>query len=173
MTYPPHIIEKAKRVKLLILDVDGVFTNGQVWLSSNGDEVKVFHTQDGYGIKQIRRHNITVAIISGRNSKSCDYRMKELGVEHIHQGIHDKLPVFKQLLETVNVTGDDCAYVGDDIPDMPLMQRVGLKIAVANATAPVKAIADWETIKEGGHGAVRDVCDLLIHAQGMPLDYVT
>lgn len=173
MNYPDRIVEKAKSIKLLILDVDGVFTNGQVWLSGDGDEVKVFHTHDGYGIKQIQRHGVDVAIISGRNSRSCEYRMKELGVKHIHQGVHNKIPVFEKLLETTGLTANDCAYVGDDVPDIPVMQRVNLKIAVANATQPLKDVVDWETTIQGGHGAVRQVCDLLIHAKEMPLDYVT
>lgn len=173
MNYSQDVITKAQKIKLLILDVDGVFTNGQVWLTGSGDEYKVFHTQDGYGIKHIQRNGIAVAIISGRNSPSCELRMKELGVKHVHQGTHDKMPVFESLLKKLNVTAEQCGYVGDDVPDIPVMQQVGLKIAVANATQPVKDIADWMTTLEGGHGAVREVCDLLTHAQKMKTHYVT
>jgi 3-deoxy-D-manno-octulosonate 8-phosphate phosphatase (KDO 8-P phosphatase) len=173
MNYPQNVIDKAQCVKLLILDVDGVFTNGQVWLTGSGDEYKVFHTQDGYGIKHIQRNGIDVAVISGRNSPSCALRMKELCVEHVHQGTHDKVPVFEALLKKLNLKPEQCGYVGDDVPDIPVMQRVGLKVAVANATEPVKDIADWITTLEGGHGAVRQVCDLLTHAQQMKTHYVT
>jgi 3-deoxy-D-manno-octulosonate 8-phosphate phosphatase (KDO 8-P phosphatase) len=173
MNYPDDVLAKAKAVKLLILDVDGVFTNGQVWLTGSGDEYKVFHTQDGYGIKHIQRNGIKVAVISGRNSPSCELRMKELSVEHVHQGTHDKVPVFEALLEKLGLSEEQCGYVGDDIPDMPIMQRVGLAVAVANATKPVKDIADWITTIEGGHGAVREVCDLLTYAQEMQTHYVT
>lgn len=172
MSYPQDITEKAKKIKLLILDVDGVFTNGQVWLDKNGDEVKAFHAQDGYGIKNLQRQGIHVAIISGRKSASCSFRMQELGVNHVHQGIKHKLPVFESLLKELNLDESECAYVGDDVPDIPVMQRVNLKIAVANATQPVKELADWQTTIKGGEGAVREVCDLLAHAQEKQFDHV-
>lgn len=173
MTYPQEVLAKAKSVKLLMLDVDGVFTNGQVWLTGDGDEYKVFHTQDGYGIKHLRRNGVHVAVISGRNSPSCELRMKELGVEHIYQGTHNKVPVFEHLMMLLSLTPEACGYVGDDIPDIPIMKRVGFSVAVVNATQPVKDIADWITTIEGGHGAVRQVCDLLSVAQDMKVDYVT
>ena len=173
MNYSPDVIAKATGIKLLILDVDGVFTNGQVWLTGDGDEYKVFHTQDGYGIKHLRRNNIEVAVTSGRNSPSCTYRMQELNVRHVYQGTHDKVPVYENLIKKLNVTPKQCAYVGDDIPDIAVMKHVGLKIAVANATQPVKAIADYITIIEGGHEAVREVCDLLTHANQLDTHYVT
>lgn len=173
MTASKHAIDKAKGIQLLLLDVDGVFTNGQVLLTGQGDEYKIFNTQDGYGIKHLRRNGIHIAVISGRNSASCAYRMKELGVEHVYQGTHDKLPVFLQLTKELNLTPEQCAYVGDDVPDIPVMQRVGFKVAVANATAPVKKIADYITTAEGGHGAVREVCDLITQANNLETHYVT
>lgn len=173
MSYPNDIREKAEKIKLLILDVDGVFTTGQVCLDKDGHEIKVFHSHDGYGIKNLQRQGIHVAIISGRNSKACEHRMKELGVTHIHQGIKQKLPVFESLLKELDLAPSECGYVGDDVPDIPVMERVGLKVAVANATQPVKDIADWQTTIEGGRGAVREVCDLIIHAQNKAFDHVT
>lgn len=173
MHYPDHILNIAKTIKLLIMDVDGVLTPGNVMLTQDGTEIKVFNSQDGYGIKHVQRHGVAAAIISGRKSNACDKRMRELGVEHVHQGVHDKVPVFESLLETLQLSPEDCAYMGDDIPDIPIMKRVALKVAVANATQPVKQIANWHTTRHGGHGAVREICDLLIHAQAMALDYVT
>ncbi len=173
MNYTQDLLDKARQIKLLMLDVDGVFTNGQVWLTGNGDEYKVFHTQDGYGIKHIQRNGIIVAVISGRSSPSCTLRMQELNVTHVYQKTHNKLPVYQMLLAELNLQPTQCAYVGDDVPDMPIMEHVGLKIAVANATQPVKNIADWITTLEGGHGAVRQVCDLLTHAQNLETHYVT
>ena len=99
--------------------------------------------------------------------------MHELGVKHVFQGVHDKVPVFENLLRDLNLSETACGYVGDDVPDIPILKRVALKVAVANATPPVKNIANWHTLKHGGHGAVREVCDLLVFAQSMPLDYVT
>lgn len=173
MNYSPDVIAKATGIKLLMLDVDGVFTNGQVLLTGDGDEYKIFHTQDGYGIKHLRRNNIEIAVISGRDSASCAYRMDELNVEYVFQGTHDKVPVYEDLLKRLKLIPEQCAYVGDDIPDIAVMQHVGLKIAVANATQPVKDIADYITTIEGGHGAVREVCDLLTFANQLETHYVT
>lgn len=173
MHYPSHIIEIAKSIKLLVLDVDGVLTPGNVMLTHEGTEIKTFNSQDGYGMKHVQRHGVTVAIISGRQSAACTKRMHELGIEHVHQGVHDKVPVFENLIQTLNLEEQQCAYMGDDVPDMPIMRRVALKIAVANATQPVKQIANWHTTRHGGHGAVREACDLLMTAQQMVLDYVT
>lgn len=173
MNYPPLLLEKAKNIKLLILDVDGVLTSGQIHLLPDGKEIKVFNSQDGYGIKCIQRQGIFVAIISGRQSSACTKRMNELNVTHVFQGIHEKLPIFEQLIQQLQLTKTQCAYVGDDVPDVPIMEQVGLKVAVQNATDSVKKIADWQTTRAGGLGAVREVCDLLIHAQQMIIDYGT
>lgn len=166
MRITTECLEKAKTIRLLILDVDGVLTNGQVWLFDKGHEYKVFHSHDGYGMKKLQQHtDITLAIISGRDSTSVALRMAELGITHVHQGIHDKLPVFEQLIDTLGVTPAECAYVGDDEPDLPVMEKVGLKIAVANATPTIKDIADLQTQLPGGQGAVREVCDFLLQAK--------
>lgn len=159
------VTEKAKLIKLLILDVDGVFTDGRIWISGEGTEYKMFNTQDGYGLKTLRRQGIQVAVITGRKSSAVTYRMKELGIEHVFQDIRDKLAVFKNLLKDLALEATQCAYVGDDNPDIPVMQQVGLKVAVENATAPVKSVADYETSAKGGHGAIREVCDMILAAQ--------
>lgn len=173
MNYSTDLLKKAKNIKLLLLDVDGVLTNGQIYLLPDGSEIKVFNSQDGHGIKCVQRQGIVVAIISGRNSSACAKRMQELGVTHVFLGIHEKLPIFEKLLNELQLTKMQCAYVGDDVPDLPIMEQVGLKIAVKNAVASVKTIADWETNLKGGKGAVREVCELLMYSQQMTVDYVT
>lgn len=168
MNYPSNILNSAKKIKLLILDVDGVLTPGHVMLTEEGTEIKVFNTQDGYGIKNIQRQGISVAIISGRNSKACSKRMQELNVTHVYQGVSNKLPIFEKLIDSLSISTNECAYMGDDIPDIPIMRQVALRIAVANATQPVKNIANWHTTRNGGYGAVREACDLLVTAQNLP-----
>jgi 3-deoxy-D-manno-octulosonate 8-phosphate phosphatase (KDO 8-P phosphatase) len=172
MQYPTQALNLAKQIKLLILDVDGVLTPGHVMLTEEGTEIKMFNVQDGYGIKNIQRHGIQIAIISGRNSQACSKRMQDLGIKHVHQGIKEKLPIFEQLLKDLSLTPEDCAYMGDDVPDVPIMRQVALRIAVANATQPVKNIANWHTTRNGGYGAVRETCDLLMTAQNLPQDYI-
>lgn len=150
------------RIALLILDVDGVLTDGRFFRLPSGDEIKSFHTQDGHGMAKLQKSGIPIAIISGRDSISVDQRMQELGIQHVHQGIKDKLAVFEKLIDTLNITADQVAYVGDDEPDITVMSRVGYKIAVANATPAVLEIADWVTQNEGGAGAVREVCEWIL-----------
>ena len=156
------VLEKAKQIQLLILDVDGVLTDGKIWLLPDGDETKCFHIQDGLGITHIQKAGIQVAVISGRNSKIVQRRMHELNVAHVFQGVDDKLPVFQTLLKKLNITAKQAAYVGDDFPDIPILKKVGLSIAVNNAVNDVKHLCDWHTHKSGGEGAVREVCDLLL-----------
>ncbi|MDF1653690.1 MAG: HAD-IIIA family hydrolase [Coxiellaceae bacterium] len=152
----------SENIQLLILDVDGVLTDGKVYLSADGDEQKCFYVQDGMGMVNLIRANIPIAIISGRSSESVTRRMQELGVQHVHQGIDNKLPVFEQLIKELNINADNVAYVGDDTPDLCIMQYVGYKIAVANAVTEVRSIADWVTQRNGGEGAVREVCDWIL-----------
>ncbi|MDF1795930.1 MAG: HAD-IIIA family hydrolase [Coxiellaceae bacterium] len=152
----------SKTIQLLILDVDGVLTDGKVYLSADGDEQKCFYVQDGMGMVNLIRADIPIAIISGRSSGSVTRRMQELGVKHVFQGIENKLPVFEQLIKKLNISADQVAYVGDDTPDLSIMLHVGYKIAVANAVAEVRSIADWITQRNGGEGAVREVCDWIL-----------
>lgn len=160
-----NIIENAAKIRCLILDVDGVLTDGRLYFNEQGEVVKVFHAQDGLGIKLLQQAGITVAIISGRNSPIVQKRAEELAIAHIYQGQENKLPALEQLMMKLGLTDEQFAYVGDDLPDLPLIQRVGLGIAVANAVAAVKKHALWQTQRSGGDGAVREVCDFLLEAQ--------
>lgn len=153
-------------IRLVAFDVDGVFTDGRFYLSNDGVESKSFHTQDGFGIRQLLRSGVEVAIISGRNSAAVDRRMAELGVAHVIQGCKDKVAALNELVATLGIGAGQCAYVGDDIPDLPLLNTVGYPIAVANAVDAVKAQCDYTTRAAGGHGAVREVCELVLAAAG-------
>lgn len=153
---------KAAKIKLLILDVDGVLTDGKIWYSDDGREQKCFHTQDGLGMKRLQEADIQIAIISGRQSEGVDRRMKELGISHVFQGQENKIAAFESLLTTCNLSPGEIGYMGDDIPDILIMERVGFRIAVDNAVPEVKAIADWCTSRRGGEGAVREACDYIL-----------
>jgi len=157
----------AKNIKLLVLDVDGVLTTGALWLTTSGEATETFHTRDGFGIKALLHHGVEVAIISGRKSAIVNKRMRELGVkqEHIYQGVDDKLPVLTALAAKLGVDYAQIAYVGDDLPDLPLIDIVGLGIAVNDAVNEVLYKAKWQTKAKGGRGAVREVCDLLLACQ--------
>ncbi len=156
---------KPNTIKLLILDVDGVLTNGKIYLHPDGSETKVFHVHDGLGMRNLMEQGIAIAAISGRSSPVVSKRLKDLGVEHIYQGASDKIPYFEKLLAHYNIKPNEVAYVGDDTVDLPVMQQVGLAITVVNATTPVKEMAHWQSEKKGGGGAVREICDELIKQQ--------
>ncbi len=160
------VVEKAKKLKLLILDVDGVLTDGKLFFDNDGNEYKSFHAQDGHGIKMLRQTGVEVAVISGRKSKSVALRMKNLGVEHVYQGHENKIAAFNEIIELMGITPEQAAHVGDDVIDLPVMIRVGLAIAVNDANFAVKQHADWCTTLPGGQGAVREVCDFIMQAQG-------
>jgi len=160
------IVEKAKKLKLLILDVDGVLTDGRLFFDNEGNEYKSFHARDGHGIKLLRQTGVEVAVISGRKSNSVALRMKNLGIEHVYQGHENKIAAFNELIEKTGVTHEQAAHVGDDVLDLPIMTRVGLAIAVNDANFAVKQRADWCTSLAGGQGAVREVCDFIMQAQG-------
>lgn len=160
------VVEKAKKLKLLILDVDGVLTDGKLFFDNNGNEYKSFHAQDGHGIKMLRQTGVEVAVISGRKSQSVALRMKNLGIEHVYQGHENKIAAFNELIEKLGIMPEQAAHVGDDVIDLPVMIRVGLAIAVNDANFSVKQHADWCTTLPGGQGAVREVCDFIMQAQG-------
>lgn len=160
------IVEKAKRLKLLILDVDGVLTDGKLFFDNQGNEYKSFHARDGHGIKLLRQTGVEVAVISGRKSNSVALRMKNLGIEYVYQGHENKQAAFDELIQKTGITPEQAAHVGDDLPDLPIMMRVGLAIAVNDANLAVKQRAHWCTTLSGGHGAVREVCDFIMQAQG-------
>ena len=158
--------ERAARVRLAVFDVDGVLTDGRLYYGAGGEELKVFHVHDGQGLKRLQAAGVTLAVISGRDSAAVTRRMQDLGVEHVFQGDEHKLPIFERLLKKLGLTAEQCACVGDDLPDLPLLQRAGLAVAVANAQAPVKEAAHYVTTAWGGRGAAREVCDLILAAQG-------
>lgn len=152
-------------IRLVAFDVDGVFTDGRFYLSNDGVESKAFSTQDGCGIRRLLDAGIAVAVISGRNSAAVQQRMDELGVIHVVQGCADKIAAFDAITTELGLTDADCAYVGDDVPDLPLLAKVGTSIAVANAVSEVHDHCDCSTQARGGFGAVREVCDMLLGAR--------
>lgn len=156
---------RAAAVELLALDVDGVLTDGRLWLGDDGAEYKSFHVRDGYGLVALARAGVTLAVISGRRSSAVDRRMAELGIVHVHQGISDKPAVLTELLGRTGITAERAAFVGDDEPDLPVMRMVGLPIAVADAHPLARAAAAWVTTLPGGRGAVREACDLILEAR--------
>lgn len=152
-------------IRLLVLDVDGTLTDGSLRYGPGGETEKVFHVRDGYGIKAVLAAGIVVAVISGRQSAAVLRRCKELGIDHIHQGIDDKAAVLRQLRTALGIQARQCACVGDDVPDVPLMLEAGLAVAVADAHPQAAARAHRRTRLRGGAGAVREVCDWLLAAR--------
>lgn len=161
-----NIKQKAKQLKLLILDVDGVLTDGRLFFDHNGNEYKSFHARDGHGIKLLRQTGVEVAVISGRKSQSVALRMQALGVEYVYQGHENKVAAFNEIIQAMGIKPEQAAHMGDDLLDLPIMVRVGLSIAVNDANDSVKEYADWCTKTPGGLGAVREVCDFIMQAQG-------
>lgn len=158
--------DKIKALKLLILDVDGVLTDGRLFFDDQGREYKCFHARDGYGIKLLRQTGVEVAVISGRKSNSVALRMQSLGVEQVYQGHENKRAAFAEILQNLNLSSVQVAHVGDDVLDLPIMVQAGFAVAVADAHFAVKQRADWCTQTPGGLGAVREVCDLIMQVQG-------
>ncbi|SDI40938.1 3-deoxy-D-manno-octulosonate 8-phosphate phosphatase (KDO 8-P phosphatase) [Ferrimonas sediminum] len=158
--------ELAKGVRLLVCDVDGVFSDGRIYLGNNGEELKAFHTRDGFGIKALQASGVDVAVITGRKSDIVQRRMTALGVKHIHQGVDNKIEAYEQLKRQLNVSDDQCAYIGDDLVDTPVMTLTGLSVAVNDAHPLVRKQATLTTVTRGGFGAVRELCDLIMAAQG-------
>jgi 3-deoxy-D-manno-octulosonate 8-phosphate phosphatase (KDO 8-P phosphatase) len=159
------VIEQAKRIKLLIMDCDGVLTDGRLYFSAAGEELKVFHARDGQGIVEWHKAGFRSAIISGRNSPIVEMRGKQLGIEFILQGRKEKISAFNELIAIAGVTADETAFVGDDTPDAEVFPFVGLAMAVGDAHDAVKVAAHYVTKLDGGRGAVREVIDLLIDAK--------
>jgi len=160
------ILEKAAKIKLVIFDVDGVLTDGKLFFDEEGREYKSFHSRDGLGLNLLRQTGVEVAVISGRSSKSVSQRMASLGIGRVFQGQHNKLIAFDSLREELQLEAEQVAHVGDDLLDLPLMRRVGLAVAVADAHPGILPYAHWRTTNPGGAGAAREVCDLIMGAQG-------
>jgi 3-deoxy-D-manno-octulosonate 8-phosphate phosphatase (KDO 8-P phosphatase) len=159
------ILERARHIRLLVLDVDGVLTDGRLHLSPLGEEFKVFHVRDGSGLVAVQRAGVTVAIVSGRDSAAVSRRAEELGIRHVHQGVADKGAELERLMSELGCAAAETACVGDDTPDAPMLSRAGLAIAVADAHPALIEVAHWVTKAKGGRGAVREVCDLLLSAR--------
>ncbi|GAB4407973.1 MAG: hypothetical protein OHK0032_03340 [Thermodesulfovibrionales bacterium] len=156
----------ARNIKLLILDVDGVMTDGSIILDNEGNEFKSFYVRDGHGIKMLQRAGINVAIITGRQSKVVERRAKELDIKEVYQGRREKIGTYDIIKKKFNLTDKEVAYVGDDIVDIPILKKVGLSVAVNDATDETKTHAMMITENRGGRGAVREVCDFLLRAVG-------
>jgi 3-deoxy-D-manno-octulosonate 8-phosphate phosphatase (KDO 8-P phosphatase) len=159
-------MSREKLIRLMAFDVDGVMTDGGLYFSDSGEEFKRFNSVDGHGIKMLRASGIEVAIITGRTSRCVEARAKNLGIEHIYQGIEDKQAAMVDLLDKLKLTRDTTAYMGDDVVDLPVMRHVGMAICVPEAPQIVREHSDYVTRHAGGHGAVREACELLMSAQG-------
>jgi 3-deoxy-D-manno-octulosonate 8-phosphate phosphatase (KDO 8-P phosphatase) len=165
-TYPSDVWQQASRIRLLILDIDGVLTDGSLYFGPREEVFKVFHVRDGHGIKMAQLGGVEVAFLSGRRSDAAFFRARELGVTRYYEGLRDKVPVLEELCRGLNLTPEEVAAVGDELVDLPLFHRVGLAVAVADAVPEVKAAAHWTTLSPGGQGAVREVTDLILKAIG-------
>ncbi len=161
----PELKARAARIKLLLLDVDGVLTDGRLYFSNQGDEFKTFNTLDGHGIKMLQKSGVKVGIITGRTSNLVAKRASDLGIEILVQGREDKWDALQEILQTFPLELDEIAFMGDDWPDLSVMTRVGLALTVANAHFSVAERAHWRSQERGGEGAVRAACDLLMQAQ--------
>src|ERR1700750_1286788 len=166
MLEPFEVEQRAAEVKLLLLDCDGVLTDGRITPVVGGDELKSCHTHDGHGLVMLHRAGLRSGIISGRTSRLVEARAADLGITYVRQGALDKLSIFEALLVAADVAPAEVAYVGDDVVDIPLMRRCGLAVAVADATTDTREAAHYVTRLAGGHGAVREVCELILKAQG-------
>ena len=160
------ILDKAKQVRLVIFDVDGVLTDGSLFIGDAGEEYKAFNSRDGHGMKMLQSTGVEIGIITGRTSNVVEHRMQSLGVKYVYQGRLEKLPAFEDLCQRAGVSPEQVAYVGDDVVDLPVLVRAGLAIAVGDAHELVKEHSHWHTPSHGGRGAARDVCELILRAQG-------
>ena len=161
-----EIERRAGRIKLLLMDCDGVLTDGRIMLLENGDEQKSFHTRDGHGLVLLHRAGLRSGIISGRTSSAVERRARDLGITYVRQGTWNKIKDFEEVVIEAGVEDQQVAFIGDDVTDIPLMLRSGFAVAVADATDETRASADYITTLAGGYGAVREVCELILKAQG-------
>jgi 3-deoxy-D-manno-octulosonate 8-phosphate phosphatase (KDO 8-P phosphatase) len=162
MTYAQ---DKARPIKLLVLDVDGVLTDGKIYYGNNGEEFKAFNIKDGLGIKLLQRAGVSVAIVTGRQSAIVTRRAMELGISDVIQGREDKLVALEELCSQLGLTLGECAYMGDDLPDLSAINSVGLGLSVADGAGPVRAAAQWCSTRRGGDGAVREACEFILQAK--------
>lgn len=163
---PADLLARAALIRLAVFDVDGTLTDGRLWYGADGQEAKQFHVHDGLGLQRLQANGIQVALVTARQSQVVARRASELAIAHVFQGQADKRACLLGLLATLGLQSRQACYVGDDLPDLPCMRVVGLAVAVANAQPWVAAQAHWQTGRSGGEGAAREVCDLLLRAQG-------
>lgn len=166
MNIAESLAEKAKKIKLLILDVDGVMTDNRLYYNDEGVETKTFYTRDGHGMVMLQKSDVEIGIITGRKSQLVTNRMKDLKVKHVYQGVPDKLPTFLNLIDELNIGLENIAYVGDDILDLPILKRVGLSVTPADGDIEVKPHVDYISPFEGGRGCVREICEIIMRSQG-------
>lgn len=157
---------RARGVRLALFDVDGVLTDGRLWYGAGGEVLKAFHILDGHGLKMLAASGVATGLLSGRDSPAAAQRAKELGLAHVMLGVPDKLARFEELAGRLGLEPSQCSFVGDDLPDLPVMKACGFAVAVANAVPEVKAAAHHVTGARGGDGAVREFCDFVMRAQG-------
>lgn len=160
------MLERAQPVRLMIFDVDGVMTDGGLYYTDAGEELKAFNSLDGHGLKMLRASGVQLAILTGRTSRLVEHRARNLGIDHLVQGAHDKLASFEILLAETGFKPEDCGYMGDDVVDLPVMRRVAFAVAVPDSPTLVRQHAHYVTGARGGHGAVREACEVVMQAQG-------
>ena len=161
----PELLGRAKRVRLLVLDVDGVLTDGHLYYANDGVELKAFHIHDGLGLRMLMASGVQVAIITGRSSRAVQLRAENLGIAHVYQGAGDKLAAFETLLARVGLDAEAAAAIGDDLPDVPVLRRCALAACVPEAPEAVRRQVHYVTVRSGGAGAVRELCELVMTAQ--------
>ncbi len=160
------VLTKSRKIKLLLLDVDGVLTDGRIILDNQGNELKAFHVRDGHGIKLAQRAGIVIGIITGRKSEVVNIRARELGIQEVHQGAVEKITVYESLIKKYGIQDEEVAYMGDDVVDLDIFKRAGFAVTVADADPAVKAHVDLITKAEGGRGAVRELINLILKSHG-------
>jgi 3-deoxy-D-manno-octulosonate 8-phosphate phosphatase (KDO 8-P phosphatase) len=161
-----RLLSRICKIKLLILDVDGVMTDGRIIIDDAGLESKQFDVRDGHGLKMLMRCGIDVILLTGRKSRVVDHRAADLGITEVHQGVWNKREVFDEILKRRSLAPEETAYVGDDVVDIPILKRVGFGVAVADACPEATGVADYVTERPGGRGAVREVCEMILKVQG-------
>ncbi|HHW20667.1 MAG TPA: HAD-IIIA family hydrolase [Thermodesulfovibrio thiophilus] len=161
------MLDKVSRIKCLILDVDGVLTSGDIILDNENNEFKIFNVRDGHGVVMLHKSGINIAVITGRQSKALDRRMKELGITEVYQGVQEKLKIYQDLIEKYSLRNEEIAAMGDDIVDLSILSRVGFSVAPNDAHEEVIKRVDYVTTNKAGNGAVRELCDMILKAKGL------